>query len=109
VGDGWSIAWRLHDAQFWGVPQRRKRICLLADFNGDTAPRILFELQRKTAESDTIKTVLGFGNESKSEIQPIRESVSRDFKQSVEERESPSSDVEGCIDSSSYTLKIRGA
>ena len=25
VGDGWSIAWRVHDAQYWGVPQRRKR------------------------------------------------------------------------------------
>lgn len=34
MGDGWSIAWRLHDAQFWGVPQRRKRISLVADFAG---------------------------------------------------------------------------
>lgn len=34
MGDGWSIAWRLHDAQFWGVPQRRKRISLVADFTG---------------------------------------------------------------------------
>ena len=39
----WSIAWRLHDAQFWGVPQRRKRISLVADFGGLTAPEILFE------------------------------------------------------------------
>ena len=43
MGDGFSIAWRTHDAQFWGVPQRRKRISLVADFNGDTAPEILFE------------------------------------------------------------------
>ena len=34
LGDGWSIAWRVHDAQFWGVPQRRKRIALVADFAG---------------------------------------------------------------------------
>ena len=34
MGDGWSIAWRVHDAQFWGVPQRRKRIALVADFAG---------------------------------------------------------------------------
>jgi DNA (cytosine-5)-methyltransferase 1 len=34
MGDGWSIAWRVHDAQFWGVPQRRKRIALVADFRG---------------------------------------------------------------------------
>ena len=39
----WSIAWRVHDAQFWGVPQRRKRISLVADFGGRSAPEILFE------------------------------------------------------------------
>ena len=39
----WSIAWRVHDAQFWGVPQRRKRIALVADFGGISAPEILFE------------------------------------------------------------------
>jgi len=42
-GDGsWSIAWRVHDAQFWGVPQRRKRISLVADFGGLSAPEVLF-------------------------------------------------------------------
>ena len=39
----WSIAWRVHDAKFWGVPQRRKRIALVADFGGLTAPEVLFE------------------------------------------------------------------
>ena len=39
----WSIAWRVHDAQFWGVPQRRKRIALVADFGGLSATEILFE------------------------------------------------------------------
>ena len=39
----WSLAWRVHDAQFWGVPQRRKRIALVADFGGLSAPEILFE------------------------------------------------------------------
>ena len=43
MGDGWSIAWRVHDAQFWGVPQRRKRIALVADFAGGKAPEVLFE------------------------------------------------------------------
>lgn len=42
MGD-WSIAWRIHDAQFWGVPQRRKRIALVCDFGGMSAPEILFE------------------------------------------------------------------
>jgi DNA (cytosine-5)-methyltransferase 1 len=50
MGDGWSIAWRVHDAQFWGVPQRRKRISLVADFGGTTAPEILFE--RKSLPRD---------------------------------------------------------
>lgn len=39
----WSMAWRVHDAQYWGVPQRRRRIALVADFGGDTASEILFE------------------------------------------------------------------
>lgn len=43
MGDGWSIAWRILDAQFWGVPQRRRRIALVADFGGESAPEILFE------------------------------------------------------------------
>lgn len=42
-GGGYSIAWRVFDAQFWGVPQRRKRIYLVADFNGECAGEILFE------------------------------------------------------------------
>lgn len=43
LGDEWAVAWRVHDAQFWGVPQRRRRISLVADFGGQTAPEILFE------------------------------------------------------------------
>ena len=39
---GWSVAWRVLDAQFWGVPQRRRRIALVADFGGLSAPEILF-------------------------------------------------------------------
>ena len=45
VAGQWSLAWRVFDAQFWGVPQRRKRIALIADFGGTTAPEILFERQ----------------------------------------------------------------
>jgi DNA (cytosine-5)-methyltransferase 1 len=43
MGDSFSIAWRCVDAQFWGVPQRRRRIYLVADFNGGCAGKILFE------------------------------------------------------------------
>ena len=43
VGNGWSLAWRVYDAQFWGVPQRRKRIYLVADFGSERAGEILFK------------------------------------------------------------------
>ena len=69
MGDGWSIAWRILDAQFWGVPQRRRRIALVADFGGGCAPEILFvkdrlrgdssesRKERKTASSDSEKSL----------------------------------------------------
>ncbi len=43
VADGFSIAWRVLDAQYWGVPQRRKRIFLVADFDSECAGKILLE------------------------------------------------------------------
>lgn len=39
----WSLAWRVHDARLWGLPQRRTRIALVVDFGGLTAPEVLFE------------------------------------------------------------------
>lgn len=54
MGDGFSVAWRVFDAQFWGVPQRRRRIFLVANFGGGCAPKVLFEregLSRHFAES----------------------------------------------------------
>lgn len=42
LGDGWSVAYRVLDAQWWGVPQRRKRIYLVADFADHSAPKVLF-------------------------------------------------------------------
>ena len=70
MGDGWSIAWRVHDAQFWGVPQRRKRIALVADFGGASAPEILFE----------------------------REGLPGDSEQSEQTRETTPETVRGCAD-----------
>jgi DNA (cytosine-5)-methyltransferase 1 len=66
MGDGWSIAWRVLDAQFWGVPQRRRRIFLVADFGGESAPEILFK----------------------------REGLRRHIEKGGEEREGTASDVE---------------
>ena len=42
-GDGWSLAYRVFDAQYWGVPQRRRRIHLVLDFRGERAREVLFE------------------------------------------------------------------
>lgn len=68
AADGtWSIAWRVHDAQFWGVPQRRKRIALVADFGGLSAPEILFErkgLSRDFEQSGTAQKRATKGTES---------------------------------------------
>lgn len=54
LADRFSIAWRVLDAQYWGVPQRRRRIFLVVDFGGHSAGEILFEregLQRDFAQS----------------------------------------------------------
>jgi DNA (cytosine-5)-methyltransferase 1 len=56
-GQPFSVAYKVHDAQYWGVPQRRKRLALLADFNGLTAGELLFDPQywreTESAESDS--------------------------------------------------------
>lgn len=80
----WSIAWRVHDAQFWGVPQRRKRIALVADFGGLSAPEVLFErksLRRDTDESETAgeETAGGTGTGADGTIWCIKEdAIDRD-------------------------------
>jgi len=47
-GDGWQIAWRTMDAQFYGVPQRRRRVFLVADFDGRCAGEVLFERESQS-------------------------------------------------------------
>lgn len=51
VGDAFSVAWRVFDAQYLGVPQRRKRIYLVADFAGECAGEILFEQKSLSGNS----------------------------------------------------------
>lgn len=72
MGDGYSVAWRVLDAQFWGVPQRRRRIFLVVDFGGGCAGEILFKrdgLSRDFAQSREswkgIKKSLAFGTDAK--------------------------------------------
>ena len=94
VGLGWSLAWRLVDAQFWGksivsndgkvvkrgTPQRRRRLCLVADFRGKSAPEILFESDR----------------------------LSRNLEPLEKAEQEPSEDFGRCADGTSYTVKVRG-
>lgn len=49
----WSIAWRVHDAQYWGVAQRRRRIALVCDFGGMSAPEVLFESKSVSGDFNT--------------------------------------------------------
>ena len=55
MGDGYSIAWRVLDAQYWGVPQRRKRVYLVADFDGDSAGKILFDSEGVSGHSEKMQ------------------------------------------------------
>lgn len=67
VGEGYSIAWRVLDAKYWGVPQRRKRIYLVADFGGQRAGEILFKreglrgnfAQSRAARKETAADAVG--------------------------------------------------
>lgn len=52
-GNGWSIAWRTLDAQYWGVPQRRRRIAVVVDFGGQRAGEILFERKGVSGDSES--------------------------------------------------------
>lgn len=80
LGRGYSVAWRTFDAQFWGVPQRRRRIYLVADFRGERADKILFE----------------------------RNSLSRSFKAVSETWKGTSDDTETCADTSRQCFDARG-
>jgi DNA (cytosine-5)-methyltransferase 1 len=60
VGNGYSVAWRVFDAQYWGVPQRRARIYLIADFDSERAAEILFK-------SDSLRGNMQQGNAEKEE------------------------------------------
>ena len=56
IGDGWSLAYRVFDAQYWGVPQRRRRIHLVTDFRGECAREILFEREGVRGHFETGRT-----------------------------------------------------
>lgn len=55
-GDGWSLAYRTYDAQYWGVPQRRRRIYLVLDLRGQRAGKVSFECEGVRGNFATFKT-----------------------------------------------------
>ena len=108
VGDGWSVAWRTHDAQYWGVPQRRRRICMVVDFNGFTAGDILFERLGEAERSGVHEVVADSGRESGLEVQPDAESVRRDSPEGGTAREETSGDAENCSGAPIFCLQGNG-
>lgn len=105
VGDGWSVAWRTHDAQYWGVPQRRRRISMVVDFNGHTAGDILFERFGGAEDPGAHEVVTYPGRVSGSEVQPDAEGVRRDPTEGGTAREETAGGAENC---SAYAVRIRG-
>ena len=55
-GDGWSLAYRVFDAQYWGVPQRRRRIYLVLDLRGQRAGKVSFEREGLRGNFATFRT-----------------------------------------------------
>ena len=87
----WSVAWRLHDAQWFGVAQRRKRVCCLADYDGLTAWEILFDPQYERTTEDGVPLSLerhpGAGDGS--EVRPFPGSVPGGIKERGKEKGPP--------------------
>lgn len=98
LGDGYSIAWRVFDAQHWGVPQRRKRICLIVDLDGHSAPNICFNSEYRgqpgSREQDSSKGCSGAAG--RPEVQSLIQGLQRCYQESIEEGEgNPGSAVLG--------------
>lgn len=108
VGDGWSVAWRTHDAQYWGVPQRRRRISMVVDFNGHTAGDILFERFGGAEDPGSHEVVADSGRASEPEVQPDAESVRRDPPEGGTAREEIAGGAESCSGDPIYCLQGNG-
>lgn len=124
-GNGWSLAWRLFDAKYWGVAQRRQRIALIMDFGGQRASEILFE--RTSMSGDSCESVSAW----KTFARTLETSIAG-YDRVVESRNSVTGDAESkgtgrsggkgtgrvlesdhretstrCTEPAAYTLKIR--
>lgn len=106
---GWSIAYRIHDAQYWGVPQRRRRISVLADFNGLSAAEILFDPQLRgeaeSAESDETERDPGGGGRK---VSALSEGLPGNPEQSGAEGQGTAAGAESCSGSAIYFQERAG-
>lgn len=123
AGNGWSLAWRQLDSQYFGVAQRRKRIALILDLGGQRAGEILFERTSLSRHPDPCipawKEVTGLtanrpaGNDrvvgagccckSGRDAGCGRTETDRAGKSEAAERTSS----DKCCEAAAYTLKIR--
>lgn len=106
-----SIAWRITDAQYWGVAQRRKRICMVCDFNGMQAAEVLFDPQyrREAAGGEPGAAIRSAGEECGRAVQPVGESLPGNPDESGTAWERTAGNLEdGSGTANSYTLQIRG-
>lgn len=124
-GNGWSLAWRLFDAKYWGVAQRRQRIALVMDFGGQRASEILFE--RTSMSGDSCESIPAWKTFARTP-----EASVAGYDRMVESRNSVTGDTESegtgrsgrkgtgrvlesdhretstrCTEPAAYTLKIR--
>lgn len=107
-GQPFSVAWRLHDAQYWGVPQRRKRVCVCADLNGLTAGEILFspELRRETEGTDANQAVRYPGAECGQPVRTLPEGLPGDSEPGGEKKQKTSGSIGSGIESAISAITI---
>lgn len=113
VGDGgvpFSLAWRVTDAQFWGAEQRRKRVCVLVDLSGVTAPELLFDVkyQRTPANGHAGGCARHSGKKSRYEVHAFPESVQGDIKKSGTEGEATSAGAYRGINGTGGSIDKKG-
>ena len=95
----WSISWRVTDAQFFGLAQRRRRIALVADFAGLQAPEVLFDPQyRGKAEDQEHEETVGDTGRRAGQVRTQSESLYRNSDESAKEGEGTSGTAEGSTD-----------
>lgn len=108
----WSVAWRIMDSQYWGVPQRRRRICLVADFNGLNAPKIVFgeaEHHGSTERGGRNSSVGHSGVRPRPQVRPVTEGVSGNPDSCQPQGQETAGDAGDSVGGAiPYTLEIRG-